>query len=147
MKTKVRTRLAALVTAGLVAVGAMGIVTTAQARHGADDPAGHVRHGADDPRGHDKNDVTSAATTRAATTRASTTTRATTAEPYGLRGGGAADHEMLPPPVLTGHPVPLCPQRRLGPIRDPDLAEDAGEMGGTCSRTPSPPRATGCRTT
>jgi hypothetical protein len=38
-------KIAALAGAAVLAVGAAG---TAQARHGADDPAGHQRHGADD---------------------------------------------------------------------------------------------------
>jgi hypothetical protein len=41
----------ALAAAATLALGAAG---TAQARHGADDGAGHVRHGADDAQPHAK---------------------------------------------------------------------------------------------
>ncbi|MEA2440608.1 MAG: hypothetical protein QOH76_2032 [Thermoleophilaceae bacterium] len=47
MSTKL-TALAAVATIGL------GVGGTAQARHGADDPAGHQRHGADDGKRHAK---------------------------------------------------------------------------------------------
>jgi hypothetical protein len=46
-------KLSALAAVGVIALGAAG---TAQARHGADDPAGHQRHGrgADDVKPHAK---------------------------------------------------------------------------------------------
>jgi hypothetical protein len=44
-------KLTALTAVGALALGAAG---TAQAKHGADDPAGHKRHGADDVQPHHK---------------------------------------------------------------------------------------------
>ena len=51
-----RTRIAALLIAGLAVAGALGTAGVASAKHGADDPAVHVRHsqGADDPAGHNR---------------------------------------------------------------------------------------------
>jgi hypothetical protein len=46
-------KLTALAAAATMAIGASA-VGTAQARHGADDPAGHQRHGADDAQPHAK---------------------------------------------------------------------------------------------
>jgi hypothetical protein len=40
--------------AGVAALALSGAAGTAQARHGADDPAGHQRHGADDATPHAK---------------------------------------------------------------------------------------------
>jgi hypothetical protein len=39
------------ITAFLI-VGSLALAGSAQARHGADDPVGHVRHGADDVQPH-----------------------------------------------------------------------------------------------
>jgi hypothetical protein len=36
----------------LAAAASLSLTGTAFAKHGADDPAGHVRHGADDAAGH-----------------------------------------------------------------------------------------------
>ena len=48
-----RNRLAALLIAGLAVAGAIANAGVASAKHGADDPAGHIRHsqGADNPAG------------------------------------------------------------------------------------------------
>lgn len=49
-----RSRIAAVLIAGLAVAGALSTAGVASAKHGADDPVGHVRHsqGADDPAGH-----------------------------------------------------------------------------------------------
>jgi hypothetical protein len=61
-----RKRISALLVAGLAVAAAGSFTTVATAKHGADDPAGHVRQarGADDAAGHQRH--SSRSTTRSA---------------------------------------------------------------------------------
>jgi len=58
MKTRISTRVAAVLAAALLVFAAAGLASIAQARNGADDPVGHVRHGGgnDEPANHDAGD-------------------------------------------------------------------------------------------
>ena len=66
----------------LMAALAVAVPVAAQARHGADDPVGHVRHGGDDPAGHVRHAKKSAAKAKAGAATAANTDR---------RGRGADD--------------------------------------------------------
>ncbi len=73
-------KLATLV--ALMAALAVAVPVAAQARHGADDPVGHVRHGGDDPAGHVRHATKRAAKAKAGAAKAAATDH---------RGRGADD--------------------------------------------------------